>query len=294
MTLPVVPAQQILRGVAATLSWQPQGSDGEPAAPADTVTVGVTKADGTVVIAAGTATAGSAALPRTVALTAQADLSLLTATWTVAGTVAATTLIEVVGGYWFSVADAERIDPSFADEGTYPRQRLLAKRAEIEADLEAAMHVAWVPRYRRVEVAGTGDRELLVPNVELRAVRSVRAYNPDGVTYTTFAAAELASLTITEHDTIRRLSPWACGIVYVVEYEHGVDRPSPELQAAAVALLRYRMNAHKSGTPDRATSMNAGGVTYSLSTPGQRGVITGLPDVDVVINRLTYPEFGVA
>lgn len=294
MTARVVPTQQILRGVGATLSWQPQGSDGEPAAPAAAVTVGVTKADGTVVVAAGTATDGDAAAPRTVALDAQAQLEWLTATWTVSGVAVATTYVEVVGGYWFSLADARAADPQLNDESIYPPARVLAKRAAIEVELEDVTNVAWVPRYQRVTVAGSGCRELMLPLVELRTIRSVRAYNADGVTYTAFTADQLASLTITAGDSIVGAATWARGVQYVLEVEHGHDRPEADLRDAAITLLRYRMNAHKSGTPDRATSMSTGDITYALSTPGQRGVITGIPDVDVVLVRRTYPEFGVA
>jgi hypothetical protein len=73
-----------------------------------TVTVGVTRADGTVLIAAGTATAGSGAAARTYALTIAntALLDTLTVTWTSATKGVRTSTIEVVGGFLFTLSQA--------------------------------------------------------------------------------------------------------------------------------------------------------------------------------------------
>jgi len=69
--------QRILRATAASLSWQPLDGDGEPADPG-TVTVGVVSSDGATVVAAGTATSGSASDPRTAALTVAPTLTAQT------------------------------------------------------------------------------------------------------------------------------------------------------------------------------------------------------------------------
>lgn len=293
-----VAEQQILRGVAATLSWQPTDSTGEPAAPSGTVTVGVTKADGTVVVAAGTATTGSSTSPRTYALAAQNTLELLTVTWTDSGdSSTATQLVEVVGGYWFTVAQAAARDEKLADQAKYPPARIVAVRAEVEAEFEDVTGQAWVPRYRRETLRGTGHNEIVTTEVRVRTVRSVRAYDPDGVTHDTWSAGDLAELTITDHGTLLRPdgAAWAKGIRYVVEYEHGHDRPPVDLRDAAVTRLRHRLNAHRSGIPDRATTLSTdAGQTFALATPGLRGFITGIPDVDVVLGRYTFQRIGVA
>lgn len=296
MLLRPIPNQQILRGVSATLSWQPQGSDGEPAAPSGTVTIGVTKADGTTVVAAATATSGSTTAARTYSLAAQTALELLTATWTDSGdSSTASTLIEVVGGYYFSVADLVARDSNLADAAKYPTTRVVAVRREVEAEFEQITNTAWVPRYRRVQVVGTGFCHLFLPDVAVRTVRSVRWYDTDGTTYTVFTAAELAEIVVSTHGGLYRSSGWCAGRPYVVEYEHGHDAPPADLRDAAITRLRHRLNSHRSGIPDRATSMSTeAGQSYSLATPGQRGFITGIPDVDVVLGRYTFDRIGVA
>lgn len=287
-----VPDRQILRGAAATLSWQPTGADGEPADPGAAVTIGVTTAAGATVVAAGTATVGATTEPRTYDLAARADLDLLTATWSVDGDAVATQLVEIVGGYWFTVDDVITRDPNMNGQ-TYPADRVLAVRAEVEAELEDLTNAAWVPRYRRAEVAGSGECTLYLPDVYVRAVRSVRRYTT-ATAYTTFSSDQVAALAITEGGAIEAQWTFDRACRYVVEYEHGAQRPPADLRNAAITLLRYRMNTHRAGVPDRATSMTSGGVSYSLTTPGLRGAVTGIPDVDVVIERYAYPRFGIA
>ena len=94
--------QQILRGSAATLSWQNLDGNGEPAAPAGTVTVGILRDDGTELVAAGTATAGTGSDPRTYALAATANtlLDRLVVTWTDGGDASVhVTYVEVVAPF---------------------------------------------------------------------------------------------------------------------------------------------------------------------------------------------------
>lgn len=291
-----VPAQQILVGSSASLSFQPAGSDGEPAAPAGTVTVGVTKADGTVVVAAGTATAGTGSSPRTYALAAQTTLESLTVTWTDAGDSSThTQTVEVVGGYWFSRADAIAHDSNLADGAKYPPERIAAVRAEVEAEFEDVTNMAWVPRYRRMQLIGNGSRDLVLPDVHIRRVRSVRRYDAGLLTYTEFTSDDLTAIVAKSWGVLHRESEWARNVVYVVEYEHGADRPPADLRDAAITRLRHRLNAHRSGIPDRATSMSTeSGQTYSIATPGTRGFITGIPDVDMVLTRRTFQRIGVA
>jgi len=291
-----VPAQQILLGSSASLSWQPSGSDGEPAAPSGTVTVGVTTADGTTVVAAGTATAGTGSSPRTYALAAQTALNLLTVTWTDSGdSSTATQLVEVVGGYWFTRAQAIERDSELASGSKYPPALITTVRAEVEAEFEDVTGVAWVPRYRRVQLIGSGSVDLVLPDVMIRTLRSVRTYSSDLLTYDTFTADDLTGVVAKTWGVLRRPSGWTRDTVYVVEYEHGANQPPPDLRDAAITRLRHRLNIHRTGIPDRATSMSTeSGQSYALATPGLRGFITGIPDVDVVLGRRTFQRIGVA
>lgn len=282
--------QRILRGVAATLSVTLTDGDGTAAAASGAVTVGVIRADGTVLVAAGTATANPSTGVYTVGLTPaqNAALDLLTATWTDAGDGSVhTSLHEVVGGFLFSVAEARDLEPTLADTSAYPTAKILQVRTEVEQECEAICDVAFVPRYRRARVDGTGGVELLLPDHEIRTVRSVRTY-ADSDTYAALTSAQLAELLVFPDD--RRIERPATAafdlgrLNVVVEYEHGYDAPPPDLKRANVRHLRHRLNAGKSGIPDRANRLTTNqGVTYDLERPGPFS--TGIPDVDAVYQR---------
>lgn len=281
-----------LVGTAPTIVWQPAGPDGEPATPTGPVTVTVTAGNGTPVVT-NAATAGSGDDPRTLTLPVCTTLDELTAVWSVAGAAVAVTTVEIVGGVWFTVADCRAADEKFFDLAKYPVEQVVAKRAEVEAEFEEHTGQAWVPRYARVQVPGTWTCRLILPHVALRKVRSVTAVAPDG-TETPLTPGEVAEMRVDWHGVIERPATWSAGR-YIVEVEHGHDAPPADLKAAAIVRLRHRLNAHRSGIPDRATSMQTeAGQTYALATPGLRGFVTGIPEVDVVLERYRFVRAGVA
>lgn len=284
---PPVADQRILQGVAATLRWVNVDQDGTPAAASGDVTVGITSADGTTVVAAGTATtAGDETGEYTAALTAAqtADLDLLTVTWTDAGDSSAhTTLVEIVGGYLFTVAELRSAHSTLLDEGDYPTDDIVRRRLAVEATCEWICDVAFVPRYRRVTLSGTGDQDLRLPD---KMVRSIAAVTVDGTTYT---AAQRAELTVAgEHrDTLRQPDGgvWDGGDANViVTYHHGYDRPWPDLADAAMLHCRHLLNRPKSGLPTHVKSYSPeGGGSYELDRGSRYRV--GIPDVDAVYQR---------
>jgi hypothetical protein len=97
--------ERILQLTPGTLSqqWYEDGAAVDPGA----ATVGITRADGTILVAAGTATAGTGTAPRTFNLTTThtALLDRLTVTWTSVTKGTIVSYVEVVGGFWFSLAD---------------------------------------------------------------------------------------------------------------------------------------------------------------------------------------------
>lgn len=281
--------QRILRGTAASLSWQNVDGDGENAAPAGAVTVGVVRDDGTTLVAAGTATSGTGALPRTYALTAANNtlLDLLTVTWTDAGDGSThVTYVEVVGGYYFTIAEARASDAVLVDVTKYPSPLITEKRREVEEEFEEICGVAFVPRYRKQVVSGPGASRFRLDRKEVRAIRSVRDYS-DATNYVAWTAAELATLVLDDDGLLTSRT----GVTFyggdrnlVIAYEHGYSRPPAGIKRAAMERARYLMNKPKTGVPDRATSFSvAEGGTYRLDTPG--ALKTGMPDVDAELAR---------
>lgn len=296
--LGTVADQQVLRGAAATLSWQYLDQDGEAADPG-VVTVGVTRADGTVVVAAGAATAGTGDDPRTVTLTAAqtASLDLLVATWTrTADSTTHTTTIEIVGGYYFTISQLRAREPSLADEQKYVTDDLQALRREIEGEFEAITEVAFVPRYTRQRVDGSGCGHVLLPTTHIRRIVAVAELNSDGTTAYTWTAGEVGNIRVAEV-TGKVYSPArdfpSGGQNLVVAWEHGYDRAPADIVQAAMLRLRHRATRPRSAVPDRASTFQVeGGNVYRLDQAGRHK--TGIPDVDAVLDRYSMAIPGVA
>lgn len=292
--------QRILRGTAATLAVQLADYEGEPAAPVGTLTVDITKADGTAVITGG-ATAGSSTDPRTYALVVadNATLELLVCAWKDGGVERARTYVDVVGGFYFSAAALEVFDSSLGDlnGSATPLAKMRRVRAEVERECEEITGTAWVRRYARVRVSGNGTRNVALPVWAPRTIRSVRDYT-DATTYTAFSAGELAGIDASEGGVLTRTDGgvWPYGDEnLVIEVEHGYDRPPDDLKHAAMTRFRYLYNAEKSGIPDRATSFTiADAGVFSLATAGRAGFETGIPEVDAVYGRRSVKIPGIA
>ena len=282
--------QQILAGAAATLSWQPTDSDGVAAAPDGAVTVGIVRADGTVLVAAGAATGGTGTAARTYALTGAqtASLDLLTATWTDSGGGAAVTTIAIVGGYYWSPSQARAVDESLADTSRYPDAALIRVRRQTEDEFETLCCVAFVPRYRWLWLNGTGRTDILLPVRRPRIIRSARIYS-DATTYTAFTSTELAALQTALSGVVTRRDGqiWPAGTLNIaVGVEHGHDRPPEDVRVASIRRARQHLNTFRSSIPDGAERW---------TTP--EGTIVcrvGDPDIDAVLARHDLTTPGVA
>lgn len=256
-----------------------------------------------VSVASGTATQGDPGTYSFV-LSAQTALKALTVSWT--GTIAGsattqTTYAEICGDFLFSLAAARASDASLADTTKYPLADMLAARLEVETECENICDRAFVPRYERAVLDGTGAGEVLLrmsqPDrsvAEVRTIRSVKMADSVDGTFTAFTAAQLADLAPTADGTLVRTG----GDIFtegrsnvIVEFEYGWDRPPPDLVREAKIRLRSVLNANKSGIPDRASSFSvAEGGTFRLDMPGP--FKTGIPTVDAAYGRYSRRSTG--
>jgi hypothetical protein len=279
--------QRILRSTPGVLSWQPLDGDGVEAS-VGTVTVGVTRSDGSVVIAPGTATNGTGSEPRTYVLTPTqtADLDYLTATWSISGVEYAQTLHEVVGGVYVSVGEIRSTEKSLAHVVQYPNADLVAATREIERLFESVTGVAWVPRFEVERIDGSGRRELVLMWPRLRRVRWCKIWSANG-NVTDLTPEQVEAIVANRSGIAVRADAWPVGIRNIeIAYEHGNDSPPADLRKAAVHAIRKQANQFKSAVPDRATTytMIEGG-TVTLATPGVGNWHTGIPEVDEVLKR---------
>lgn len=267
MDRPVVDGQALV-GVAANLDASFLDQDGDLVNAVGTVTVDVARADGTVIAAGAATTTSSTGLYRyALAAADNSQLDLITCTWKDGGTTRLTTIHEIVGGYYFTVAELRAFDSTLSDATKYPAATIVQARAEVEAEFEDITGTAWVTRYLRVRLSGSGRSTLLAPVWAPRSVRSVRVYSSE-TTYTTFSAAELAAIDTEDWGQLRRLdgASWPAGDDnLVIELEHGYNRPTPDLLRASKQRCRYRLNMEKTRARDTAVRMTVDGATYEMA-----------------------------
>jgi len=284
--------QRILVGTAATLRWQPVDSDGTAAAPSGTVTVTVTRADGTAIVT-GVSTAGASIAERTYSLSAANNtlLDRITATWLDAGTAVATTTIDVVGGYWASVAAIRASDETLANASRYSDAELIRARWETEVEFEDVLGYACVPRFHRDRYNGDGTANLAVHVAHVRTVRSARLYT-SSTAYTSLTSTERSAVVpvrSADVDVLYRsdANTWPAGTANVlVELEHGLDRPYADLLRAFYVRVRDRANYNKGGARGPSVaSQAADGVVIRYARPGVWGALTDDDRINEVVAR---------
>lgn len=248
-------SQRLLRGAPVDLETTLHDQYGEPAAAAGAVTVKVVRADLTEILPAGSATTAGAAGVYKRNLTAAQNtlLDVLTSTWTDAGDGSVhTSTHEIVGGFYWSIAELRAFDNSLSDPSDYSDTAIRAVRREVEEECERITGVAWVPRFCRERMSGWGRHYLILSYQALRSVRSVWSYN-DAITYTPYTGTEIAALSVQPSGWVTRTDygvfGWGSDNL-IVEYEHGYDRPPVELRHASMQRARYRLNMERSGMPD--------------------------------------------
>lgn len=268
--------ERIQRRTPGTVSqqWYEDGIAVDPGV----VTVGITTGDGTALVAPGTATTGTAAGPRSFSITTlhSAQLDWLEITWTSATKGTITSTLEVVGGFLFTIAEARALTP-LNNATAYTSAAIAAMRTRVEQSIEDSCGVAFVPRYMRERVDAVQGRALIVSQPRVTTVRSVLR---DGVALT---AGELATIVPNDAGILDYPSRWLWANYYDVAYEHGYARPPARITQAALTLARSWLV--DGPLDDRTTSFTTPDGTFALSTPGMRGSVFGIPEVDATIAR---------
>lgn len=296
-------SQRVVQGTTATLIGPFVDQDGEPRTPG-TVTVGVTASDGTVVRASGTVTVADGDGNPTVALTAAqtAQLDLLTCTWTEAGGAVLTTIVEVIGGRYFTIVEARGSDKALQDTVKFPDDDIKRVRSEVELEVERITGRSFRPRYRidmtdasgvRSTYSSATDFPLHLSQIDVRTVRSVMI---NGVAY----AQQYWELTESGQIFFGRgvgllpeqiaNGPWRGNLPILVQvgYEYGWPSPPADLKRAMITRLRARMlKDNNSGVADQATQASDNGTTYTLNTSGP----TPIPEVNNVYASYTRQDW---
>lgn len=220
----------------------------------------------------------------------QSALDELTITWSGlidGSTVVDVDLLEIAGGTFFNLAAARRADQDLEDATRYTTSDLRTARTEIEVEFERICDRAFLPRYRRIVLDGPEDDQLILPNADIRRIRSASITSSPGGTPVQLTTDELAALVVNPAArTVTRAggARWPGGIGNIdIGYEHGLTRPPPDLKRVSMMRLRSRLGLQRTGVPERAMSWTASnGDTYRLSIP--TAYRTGVPEIDAVLD----------
>lgn len=289
--------QRFARASSATLVVVTTDADGDPADPGGTTaTVAVTRADGTTLVASSSAThveTGKFSYALTAAQTATLDL--LNATWTFPNSTTKATTAEIAGGWYCSPGEArlvERLDPKLSDP------EIRRARLETEDEFERICDRAFVPRYARLVVDGDGSGVVNLPVCDIRTVRTVTVLAAPG---SASSSTVTAVIWPTSNDPTRgapgTLTRTDGGVftegagTVIVELEHGLSAPPPDLKRAAIARIRYRLVMANSAPAQRASKFSTpDGQTFDLATGDAWA--TGIADIDSVLDRYSRRRRG--
>lgn len=272
--------------------------DGVPTDPdADAVTVTITRDDGTALASAASAIRldqGVYAYP----LSPQANLDHLTAVWTgmfSAITQSVTTYVDIVGGYYVSLAEL-RAMKNLDDATKFTAEDLIAARQWFETSFERYTGRAFVPRYKRIVMWGSGGAVMQLPDEYLRSLRTVKFASVD------LSSAAIANISVEASGRIQHF--WPLGIngpddsfgVYgstfpanariTFVYEYGMDACPDDVREAAKTAIRMRLLDDETGRREYALVTDVGVVRYSR--PGEDRPF-GIEEVDRVANDRRRP-----
>ena len=280
---------RVLRTAKATLSRTFYLDEAEAVATGD-VLVSVTRLDGTAVENGVAVADGQGGYTYDFGGSILLDELELTWAATIGGdAIVLTDRIEVVGGFYFALAEGRDVDRALRDTTKFPTSKLIERRIETEDECERITGQAWVPRFCRETVPAYGTGPLQLTHPFIRAVRSVSVA---GVAY---APAVVTSLGYNELGLLHRSAGWPSGTNVTVEYEHGHDRPNSEIVRAAKLRFKSLLLEGGSALPDsaerRITVDAQGGSTIYSSPTAEK---TGIPAVDAIYGRYSdnRPGFG--
>jgi len=214
--------------------------------------------------------------------------------------------LEIVGGFFFGLAEGRNVDKvALGNTTNFPTSDLILKRIEVEDECERICEQAFVPRFAREVLDGTGRADLRLKWPWTRVVRSIQLAPVYGAPYVAFTDAQLAA-TAPGDDGVLRLDAglywpttgflWGAVWPYgrrniIVEYEHGLDCPTPDIARGSKIRFKSMLLQSKSSVPDRAERIAVTEMgTVLLASPTEN--TTGISEVDAAYARAPSPRPG--
>lgn len=264
-------------------------------------TLGIVDASGATVVVAGTATTGTGAASRTFDLTEThtENLDWLTVTLDSATYGEFAVMLEIVGHHLFSIREARAYgDGGMADQSKYSVDTIAEARNRVTDRLEHICGVSFIPRYEFIthDSHTWQDSRLLLlrkrngdPALRVTRIRHAATRSFGSTTWTELDATELAdAFPLWTGEAVRESSGvWMAGYQNTrVGYEHGFAHVPYDVKRAALMLTRYEVVP--SNVNSRALQEQGEFGTVQLATAGKYGSVTGIPDVDEIIQEHMY------
>lgn len=161
------------------------------------------------------------------------------------------------------------------DDAVIDAARVTAEEIIEGLDAEEGCHQAFVVRTEAFELPG-GRRSLSIPRYRVRSIESVTIDEEE---------QDIESLFLDNSSIFGR---WWPRTTLVVTVTHGWDAPPGRIKDAAIILTYNRVITGP--IDDRATGrLTPEGSVITLATPGIRGAVTGIPEVDAAIQQYQKP-----
>lgn len=259
-----------------------------------TVTVTVTRGDGTVIASDAATTDNNDGTYRyDLDVNDNNQLDILTLEWTlVSSSEVVVTQEEIVGSFLFSLEQARAFrDEKLAIGGVLgdkvSDEEILQARDEITEFFETYTGVSFVPRYRREIHDGRGRAAIYLDRREVRKIRKLTEDGlvlTEGVDFDSYPSGRLYRDGSLWSDEGRRN--------VVVDYEHGYSATPLPIRRSALIVLHSMVVG--SDLHDRKIFQQDESGIFRLSfpdSPGKRP--TGIPYVDARLNEYLTP-WGVS
>lgn len=283
-------AEKILRNTPSTQSVT--FYSGETATNADSHNVSVVVKD----LQGNTVTSGAASFSGTTGkynyvLTGQATLRELVLTWSfsIGGSPGSVeTYVEIVGGFYFTPAELRK-DPAITTV-RYTLDDIVEARDFVEKEFEDFCDRAFVLRGYREVLSGDGTTELWLSKREPYVITKLEFDGVDVLSSKTIVRSDEASKLLLIRDDV-----WPSGTDNIlIEYEYGMRNIPTRVKNVALLRARSYLTSSEARYDMRATRMEVEGFgTVSIAQPGKRGVYTGIPQVDVVLDYYNLDNGGV-
>lgn len=192
-------------------------------------------------------------------------------------------LVEIVGDFIFPISTMRAKNPPITDTVKYPLSMLQEARTRAEQECERICNRAFVPRFTRVKLNGSGTSYLTLPDLDPTLIRAASVATRAGATFVSLTGSTLAACAALPGGVVVRDDGgvWPLGYQNVIiEYEYGGFLATPtDLADACLRRARSFLTNASSSIPDRTLSFSTpDGAVYRLTTPTAKK--TGIADID--------------